>query len=180
MSSISIIAFVIMTISIVYAFIYSSFGEITSLLDQKQTYTDSLEIVSNIEAKKAELATKFDQIPAADKKEIETILPSSLNFVKLVSDIDAVASGYGISINKITSRELSASTGDSVENAAPDKPYNSAIIGFSFTASYDKFYAFLGDLEKSLRILDVRSVKLTTADNGVYTYDVEFETYWVK
>lgn len=169
-----------MAISIGYAFIYPSFGDISNLLDQKQENEKVLETVNNIETKKNELLTQFDSISATDKKNIETILPSSFDFVKLISDIDSVASSYGISIKNISSKEMDPSVGTSIEDAAPAKPYQSSIIAFSFVASYDKFNAFLSGLEKSLRILDVRSVKLETQEKGVYLYNVELETYWLK
>ena len=180
MSSTSILAYVIFTLSIGYAFIYSSIGGLSALIDEKQKYNNSLEMVGNIENKKNELLTKFNNISAADKKDIETILPSSLDFVRLVSQIDAVAANYGISIDKVYSRETSSSVGESIEGAKPQRPYKSSIIGFSFTAPYNKFNAFMNNLEKSLRILDIRSVKLTTQESGIYSYNIEFETYWLK
>jgi Tfp pilus assembly protein PilO len=180
MSSISIIAYVILTISIGYAFIYSPSGDLTVLMDQKQQYEKSLEMVNNIENTKNELLTKFNNISAAEKKEIETVLPDSLDFVRLVSQIDAVGSKYGISIKSITSREINSSAGTSIKGAEPPKPYNSAAIGFSFDASYDKFNTFMADLEKSMRVLDIKSVKLNSKDTGIYSYTVEFETYWLK
>ncbi len=180
MSGISIIAYLVLTLSIGYAFIYSSLGNINTLLDQKQKYADSLEMVNNIESKKEDLLKKFNAISDDDKKNIDTVLPSSLNFVRLISQIDAVAANYGISIDRISSKDVSPSVGTSIENAAPSETYQSSIIGFSFIASYDKFNAFLSDLEKSLRILDIKSANLGVQQNGLYSYNVEFETYWLK
>lgn len=180
MSRISTIAYIVLALAIGYAFIYSSLGDINSLSDQKQKYLDSMDMITTIENKKAELQTKFDQIPAADKENIDTVLPNSLDFVKLVSQIDAVASGYGVSITNISLKENGSPSGGTIDTAAPAKPYSSAVIGFSFNASYDKFNAFVGNLEKSLRILDIKSVRLQSNDNGTYSYDVEFETYWLE
>lgn len=180
MSSISIIAYVILTLSIGYAFVYPSFGDINQLLEQREKYLASLETVSNIENKKEELLTELNAIPEIDRESVETILPDSLNFVKLISQIDAVASRYGISIKDISSIETAQAAGSSIENAEAPKTYSSAIIGFSFDASYEQFNAFMDDLESSLRILDIRSAKLTTAEGGTYSYHVEFETYWLK
>lgn len=150
-------------------------------MDQKKKYDDSLEMVSNIETKTNELLTRLKEIPDSERKNIETALPSSLDFVKLISQIDAVAANYGISIKSITSKEVGSSVGTSVENAEPPKTYHSSIIGFSFNASYDEFNAFMEELEKSLRILDIRSVKIVTQEDGrPYSYQVEFETYWFK
>ncbi|MFA6269795.1 MAG: hypothetical protein WC657_01130 [Candidatus Paceibacterota bacterium] len=180
MSNISIIAYLIISVSIGYTFAYSSFGEVTKLLDQKQKYENSLAMILSVENKKNELLTEFNAISDADKKNIDTVLPSSLDFVRLVSQIDAVAANYGISIGKISSREVGTSAGASIETTAPTKSYGSSIIQFSFDSSYDNFNKFLTDLEKSLRILDIRSIKLETQDKGVYAYTVEFETYWLK
>lgn len=180
MSSISILAYIILTISIGYAFIYSSVGDLSALMGEKQKYDDSIAMVNNIESKKNELLAKFNNISAADKKNIETILPSSMNFVRLVSQIDAVAANYGISIDRASSKDLTPSVGASIEEAQPQKEYNSATVEFSFKSTYDKFNAFMNDLGKSLRIMDINSVGLTTAENGIYSYSVEFKTYWVK
>jgi hypothetical protein len=180
MSGTSKLAYVILTLAIGYAFIYPSVGDLSVLTEEKQKYENFLEMTGDIEAKKNELLSKFDAISDTDKKEIETILPNSLNLVKLVSDIDAVAARHGISINKISSKEVSSSVGNSIEGAAPQKSYQSSIVGFSFTATYGEFRSFMDDLGKSLRVLDIRSVRFGTQDNGVYSYSVEFETYWLQ
>jgi hypothetical protein len=180
MSNTSIIAFAVLTISIVYAFVYPSYGDLNTLLDKKQEVADSLSTVDNIEAKKSELLTEFNKISDADKKIIDTVLPSSLDFVKLISQIDSVAASHGISIDGISSQNVDPSVGTSIDSAGPQKSYNSSIIGFSFVTSYDNYKAFLSDLEKSLRILDIRSANLDVQGNGLYNYRVEFETYWLK
>lgn len=180
MSKLSILSFIVLSISIGYAFTYPAAQELNALMGQKQKYEDTLEAVKNIEAKKNELLTKFNNIPAEDKKNIDTILPNSYNFVRLVSQIDNVAAKYGISIDKITSVDKSSSISGSVSEAQPSKPYNSAIVGFTFTSSYENFNRFIGDLEKSLRILDIRTMRLKSEKDGLYEFTVEFETYWLK
>jgi Tfp pilus assembly protein PilO len=180
MSGTSIISYIIITLSLGYAFIYPTVGDLSQLSEQKQKYLDLLEKVENIEDQKNKLLAKFNEISAEDRKSIETILPSSFDFVRLVSQIDAVAKKYGIAVEKVASRELSSSVGNSIETAAPAKIYNSAVISFSFASNYENFRNFLNDLEKSLRILDSRSVKLTTQEKGALAFELEFETYWLK
>ena len=180
MSSISIIAYIVLSLAIGYSFTYPAVGEISNLMDEKQKYEASLDTVNNIENKKDELLTEFNKISAEDKKNINTILPDSLNFVRLVSQIDSVASRYNITIDKVSSKETSPPTGDLIGEAQPERLFNSAIISFSFVAPYNEFKTFLDDLEKSLRILDIKDIKLKTDEDGEYSYDVEFETYWLK
>ncbi len=180
MSSTSTLTCFVLALAIGYAFVFPAFSEVSILMEDKQGYEDSLKMVAEIENRKNELLTEFNNISETDKKNIETVLPDSLDYVKLVSDIDAVAALHGISIDKITKKELDSSVGDSIENAEPQKAYKSGIIGFSFVASHQRFNDFISNLETSLRILDIRSLKIEAQENGLYAYDIEFEAYWFK
>lgn len=180
MSNIAKISYIILALAIGYAFAWPAFGEVQALLGQKQKYEDALAMAANVETKKDELLTQYNAISETDRQNINTILPDKMDFVRLISQIDAVASRHGISISEITSRDNNVSTGNSMDSATPAKDYQAAIIGFSFSTSYEKFNAFLDDLEKSLRILDIKSVKLTAGEAGVYKFETQFEVYWLK
>jgi Tfp pilus assembly protein PilO len=58
-------------------------------------------------------------------------------------------------------------------------PVGSVSLGFSVTASYEDFLAFLQDLEHSLRILDVEKLAFTGEQGGKYTFDFTIRTYWL-
>lgn len=180
MSGSSILSYLILSLTIGYVFTMPYFSEVSSLLDQKKTYEDSLATAASIETKKNALMEEFKNISPEDKQNIDAILPSSSDYVKLLSDIDNVGKKYGITPDRVSFKELNPSSGDSIADAAPAKPYASGILGFSFSATYEKFNSFMSDLEKSLQIMDVRSVRINTAQNGIYEYNVEFETYWLK
>jgi len=135
-------------------------------MDKKQQYEQTLQTVSNIENTKQALLTKFNKISDADKQNINTILPNSFNFTKLISQIDTVAESYGIAIKDVTSQDMNPTAGSSIADAQPKSPYSSAVIGFSFSAPYNKFSGFLNDLEKSTRILDINSLQLKVDEKG--------------
>lgn len=179
MSNSSKLVYLILTLAIAYSFIYPATDEIPILLEQKQQHEESLLEISNIENKKNELQKKFENMPASEKSSIEKIIPDNLNFVKLVSDIDSVASKYGISIDNVSSSEISPPSEDGTTES-DGRIYRSAKVGFVFTSSYDDFKKFMNDLENSLRILDIRSVTIQPLEKGLYNFDVNFETYWLK
>ena len=177
MSNTSIFAFIILALSIGYVFVYSPMDDI-SFERKKQGYEETLETMSHIEEKKQGLLIAFENISETDKQNINTIVPTSQNFMKLIYQIDVVASKYSISIDDVTAAE-NTSSGDSV-NTAQTKPYKSVVIGFSFDSSYKNFKSFMNDLEKSLRILDIRSVGLEAGKDGINKYSVKLETYWLN
>lgn len=180
MSGTSILTYLVLSLSVLYAFVYPAFGDLSLLNEKKQNLDHSLEQVANIEKKKSDLLTAFNQISAEDKKNIDTVLPNSLDFVRLMSQISSVAENYGIVIDQISSKDSgNISAGDTVENAEPEKAYESSLISFTFHAPYQTFKSFMSELERSLRIMDIRSMRLETQENGVYSYTVEFEVYWL-
>ncbi len=174
------LGYLILSLSIGYVFVYSPWAEVSDLNDKKSEYSGFIDTVSQIETKKNELQTQFNQISEEDKRDINTVLPTSLDYVKFVSEIDNVAKKYGIIIDKINLAQVDSSVGDSVANAGPSKPYRSSILGFSFGSDYKKAMAFIDELEKSMRILDIRSMKIEENKDFGYLYNVQFETYWLK
>ncbi|MEK7642237.1 MAG: hypothetical protein AAB392_00360 [Patescibacteria group bacterium] len=177
MSNTSILSYVIITGSVIYAFTIPTFSDISILLNEKDSYEEMIDKSKNIEERKNTLLAEFNNVSAKDVQKIETLIPSSLNFVKLVSDIDVVASKYGIAIDGVVSTDHS-NNAESIAEASEAKKLNSATISFRFEANYDKFNSFLDDLERSLRILDIKSIYITSGDKNKYTYQISFDTYW--
>ncbi len=180
MNSTSGTMYIVLALAIAYAFTYPMYNELFAIMDQKQVYEDALATVATIESKKSQLEQAYASIPEASKKEIETLLPKSPSSVALVSQIDTVAAKYGISIDNIISSEVSQSLPGAIADGAQPNPYQTSIIGFGFISTYENFRKFTDDLEKSLRILDVSSVRITPQTKGLYNFVIEFETYWFK
>ncbi len=178
MSSTSALSYIIISIALLYSFVMPKWADVSILLDQKSKLNQTIDSIQQIEQKKNELLARFNEISNVDRKRIESLIPDNFNYVKLVSEIDAVGSRYGISIDDVSYKELDDSVGDSIENAGPKKTYNSAILSFTFVSSYENFGKFIDALEKSLRIMDIKSMKITAQPGGLYQYSVEIETYW--
>ncbi len=181
MSGTAILSYIIISISVIYAFTMPFIEKMSALSAQEVVYQDKIEKVHQIESRKNALLIEYNKINAQDVKKVETLIPSSLNFVKLAADIDAVASRYGISINNVAVVNNQAPVDSVAASETVDtRTHNSAAFSFEFTSSYSKFNDFLNDLEKSLRILDIKSIDITTGEEGVYVYKVTFDTYWAN
>ncbi len=161
-----------------YAFAMPAVKDLSVLMDEKSAYAEMVSRATEIETRKNTLLADFNRVSGADTTKIETLIPSSLNFVKLVADIDAVASRHGISLKQISSTDNSAAAGSVEEAEQMQSSYKSATISFEFSATYDKFNDFMNDLERSLRIMDIKTVKVSSGDKGIYKYDVSLDTYW--
>ena len=87
-----------------------------------------------------------------------------------------MAKQYGMRI-----RDFSAQTIEKKETIGKDNSaYGSLGVSFTTSASYNTFLAFIRDLEKSLRIMDITAIQFGASDTQVYDYSVDIRTYWLK
>lgn len=178
MSSTSTLSYIIISIAVLYALVLPKWDELSVLRAEESKYQDAILKTQQIEQKKNDLLAKFNEVKSEDRARIESLIPDKYDYVRLVSQIDSIGSRYGISIDKVQSREHDTSVGNSIGEAAPPKIYKSATISFTFNSTYENFNKFMDDLERSLRILDIKSIRISALEGSVYTYDVEIDTYW--
>lgn len=117
----------------------------------------------------------FNQIDPAKKDMLQKFLPDSIDNVKLIIDINQIASDNGMTIRNISIK------GNDTSAIGPDsRPYGVATLGFSVSGPYQTFKRFLAALETSLRLVDVTALSFTAGDKDQYEYNLEIKAYWLK
>jgi Tfp pilus assembly protein PilO len=135
---------------------------IKELQAEKLRYEDALSKAAEIEDVKKGLLVKYNSVTEKDREKLTKFLPDNIDFVRLIIDINNIASNMGMSLRDINfagSEAPSVSTGNAIALSA-NVPYSSATLGFSVSGSYSDLVSFLNQMEKSLRLVDVESVKL--------------------
>lgn len=117
----------------------------------------------------------FNQIDDAKKNALNKLLPDSIDNVKLIIDINQIASDKGMTI-----RNISIKGGDTTSVGPDTRPYGVATLGFSVSGPYKTLKDFLVSLQTSLRLIDVTSVSFSSGDKDQYEYNVEIKSYWLK
>ena len=142
--------------------------ESTIYNNENNHLTDSLRVFMN----KNE---DFKQIDDTKKARLKKFLPDSIDNVRLIIDINEIASANGMTIRNISIKR----SGDS--DIGPDsRPYGVATLGFSISGPYQTFKNFLAALETSLRLIDVTSLSFSAGDKDQYEYNFEVRSYWLK
>ena len=112
-----------------------------------------------------------------DRVRLEKMLPFHPDNIKLTRDLDVLAARYGMSISRVQvvlpADTTSGTLGDT-------KPYGFADISFSTSGSYRSFSSLIQDIERNLRLLDVRSVAFNAGEFDIYEYTVTIRAYWIK
>ncbi len=118
-----------------------------------------------------------------DTARLRKLLPDHVDMIRLILDIEAIAERHeGVQVGDFQfSNDASSRRGEEDTQVSSTGRYGTARISFSAKASYEDGLAFLRDLERSLRLLDVRRITIKPADstNGLSVFTFEATTYWL-
>ena len=182
MSKLTPIILVIFSGILFVTFINPQYQQVKDLQEQKAQYDEILTKAKELLSKRDTLQKQYRSVPQDDLNRIGAMLPDNLDNVKLVLDLDRMASTYGITIRNVNvSDNRQKSTNEDKKVAVTDNSlFGVATISFTVTAPYDVFLKFLRDLEDGLRLIDITNLSINPKDPRAYDYSVTFKTYWLK
>lgn len=161
-------------------------------------YQDALRKVAEIEEVRNGLLTKYNAISEDDRTKISKLMPDNIDSVRLVININNIASSYGMSLQDISfsdSPNMSQGMDNNTQAViAHSKLYSYITFNFSVSGTYDNLMSFLGNLEKSLEITDVvslsilavsekdgsSSVKPKLAEGQIYKMNLSTRVYYLN
>lgn len=181
MKSLMPIIVILISVGLYFLHISPRYAEVQTLKLQQAEYVDALSRVKELGVTRDTLLAQYNTISQDNLARLTRIAPDSVNTVKLAADIDSVAGKYGITIRNIVAAQQVIDSAQVVgQGSNAPKPYQTTTIGFRFSASYPNLVSFLKDLEKSLEIIDIKSVSFTVptdSSSGIYEYQVSIQTY---
>ena len=132
---------------------------------------------------------KYNSLSPVDKDRLNKMLPTAVDNVRLIIDLNNIAQRRGMTLEDIQTetRDSSADVNLNIGLATASQPnianpiLDTVKITFKVTGAYQQFVDFIKDVESSLRIIDLANLKLTTGDSAnTYTYNVTMTTYWLN
>jgi hypothetical protein len=135
-----------------------------------------------------ELIATFSNISAEERARMRSILPESIDIVRLIIDLDTLANRHNISIRTFDVPDINrratarnTNTTDTIEDSV-----GSAILTIELEGEYPNFKAFLIDVERSLTLMDVVDLEIEVPDvsrnigNDQIVYTLGLQSYWIK
>lgn len=182
-------------------FVYTkpTYDKVDALKGEIAQFDGALDKSKEMQELKRSLLARYNTFTSEQLNRLTRLLPDHVDNVRLVLDLDSLASRYGMAVqNVVINRDLA-----SVEQSqtvigtlsAQATRYDSLTLQFATRGTYPNFIAFLKDLESSLRIVDL--VGLTIDPEAVapikdesgkeiapleplYRFNVTLRTYWLK
>lgn len=174
------IILLLLSVGLFYTFTNVQYQYVRELQTLSNEYQSVLKNVSAIVSLRDNLVVTYSAIPKIETERMGKVLPDNIDIVRLALDLDSMASRYGISIKSIQTSVGVSRDASLIVLPEYANNYEVATVSFSFISTYENFKGFLADIEKSLRIMDVKSISFQISDSGFYEYRVSIETYWLK
>ncbi len=184
------------------------YDNLQTIKNEVAAYDTSLETAEELKNSREELIAKYNSISKTDLDGIKTLLPDSVDNIRLIIQLDSLATKNGLSTLRSVDykSEETASTGGAGNTAggavgaggsvgqvqnieAARRPYGEFTISFQTAGQYKNFLSFLSDLEQNLRLVDITAIDFGASggDSGQgqsvannLTYKVTLKTYWLK
>ncbi len=153
------------------------------------SYNSNLDTADKLKTSREELIAHYNSISKTNLDSLKTLLPDSVDNIRLIIQIDSLATRNGLSTVRnveYQAQEKAAAATSTVQSPdAARKSYGEFVVTFQTTGQYKNFLSFLSDLEANLRLVDVTRIEFTPSGGtaslaGNMSYSVTIKTYWLK
>ena len=181
------IILVALSVGLFIKYINPTYHSISGLQTTKAAYNEALNNSQEFVKKRDELASKYANLSQTDRDRLQKLMPDNVDNIRLIIDIQKIASQYGMLPRDISFDPVASNGQPTGQQLSPsqlqeaNKDYGTFALSFSVNGTYGNFLGFLGDLEKSLRIVDIQSITFSADATGTtYKYNFKVQTYWLK
>ena len=150
------------------------------LVQKRADLNDALDSARRIQTVRDTLQEQYNSFSSDELTRLHKMVPSHVDNVRLVIDINGMASTYGMLLKDIQVEQAE----DTVE-----KPGLGTLIGdspehldirFTVSGTYDSLKLFVADLGRSLRIVDITDLTFSAKDIDIYDFTIGLRTYWLQ
>lgn len=164
------------SLALFFFFVIPEFRELKERRAQIGFLNEALSNSRKVQAVRDSLLSSYNTIADADLSRLEKILPDHVDNVRLILEIDRIASRNGMVLQNITTREAERRN----QFGPDDSSFGKIQMGFSLVGRYESLVNFLSEIEQSLRLVDVVGLSFVRGQGDLYEYELELYTYWLK
>ncbi len=181
------IILIIISIAAFFMWINPHYANTKTLGTQLSQSNDALAKIQQLETVRSALVDKENSINPEDLAKLQKLLPDNFDNIRLLIDMQGVASRYGITIQDITignnQQTPNSATAGAAQAIGPSgKSYGQMSLSFSVKTSYENLLSFLQDLQNSLRIVEIKSLAFNAEDAtpNSYTVKMAINAFWLS
>lgn len=177
--------FLLISGGLFFSYIDPTYAVIKDLQVKNARLSDALDKSRELQEVRDSLRARYNTFNPDDIDRLGKLVPDNIDNIRLILDIDGIAQKHNLQVEDFEfSDDGQAGTN---RQTAPEGigvnsgPFGTVTFQFRVSSEYETFRAFMDDLEKSLRIVDITELSLEPGegDDG-FTFNVTIRTYWLR
>lgn len=182
MSNNTAIVFILLSFGLYYTFTSVQYQEVKDLRAEAAEYKNVLDNATQIFDLRDALQSNYASIPRDEIERLHKALPDNVDTTQLALDLDGITSRYGVSLKSV----LITSPQEYIDPSLiilPENqpPYGKSSVTFAFVSSYENFRNIIVDVERGLRLMDIREITFNAnTDATLYEFRITADIYWLK
>lgn len=176
------ILLIIISIGLFVMYIDPTYEQTKVLKNKNLEFNEALNKSKELRQFRDSLLEQYNSFSQEDLVKLKKLLPDTVDNVRLIMDIDSIASEYGITIQSIKVDAPQTESKGEIAVVSNSKPYDFVTLSFSMNASYEDFISFVTDIKDSLRLVDIKDIEFDVSEtgSGLNKYNITIRTYWLK
>lgn len=189
----NITATILFVLALAIYFTYTSgvWNDASAIKAVNDQYASAIDSAQKLISVRDNVLKEYNNISADDQANLDKMLPSTVDNIRLIIDLNNVALQHGFSLKNITAAadankgsataQTTSNTSNSSDLSGISTPtLDTVAVSFSVSAPYQQFISFMQDLEANLRIMDITHLTVSANDTGTYDFSVQLNTYWLR
>ena len=172
------IILVIVAFGLFFGYIDPTYQGIKELRAEEKTFDEALNQSRELQKIRDSLLSRYNTFSQQDLDRLGKLLPDHVDNVRLILDIDSIASQYNMRTRNVTVSGVSSEDPNVI--GLNQGVVDSVVLSFSVAATYDNFIRFIKDLETSLRIVDLVGLSFSATEGDAFNFNISIRTYWLK
>jgi hypothetical protein len=162
-----------------FGYVDPTYDKIKNLSEEIDAYDEALGKSRELAEVRDDLLLTYNSFEEGDVSRLRKLIPDNVDNVRLIMDIDSIASRYGMTLRGVSVAGGPDNQSQS-EGIQSDAGIQSINLTFTVSSSYENYVRFLEDLERSLRLIDVVSVSFNASEVNLYEFNTTITTYWLQ
>lgn len=176
------IGLLIISVSAFFMWINPHYGTVKILKAELADSKSALAQAQELDSIRDKLVEKENSFSLSDVAKLKKFLPDSVDNIRFIIDMQGIASHYGLAIGDISVGDTAKTTSSGAAIGPSSKQYGETQLGFSVATSYENLISFLKDIEKSLRVMEIKSLSFNVDNKSpnVYKVSITVGAFWAQ
>ena len=171
MKFLTVIALIIASFVVFVKFAKPAYDEAYAIKQKISQVDELIEKVNNIKVLREKLSRNYAQFTDERLERLRKILPDHVDNIKLLLDIDGIASQYeGMRLSDVKlskAQDENQNQEDVTIETETEDSIGSLSMSFAVTGKYEDIKSFLRDLEDSLRVVEIEKLSIEPKDKDL-------------